>query len=316
MTGVDTASRQVLLEDGSREHFGTLILATGAHHAYFGNDQWETFAPGLKTLEDATELRRRINNSILPEGHTGPVMFFGTMIDFTTLLDIKKDLDSGDLDINDLGAAVSTKYFYSGGTQKLPMVKENLNAFARDKEGVDWSTVTNTTIELEARQKAFKSHLDNLTEGVSIEVPTSDTAALFEYDSMGHPKMPQPTDPNAYGGDLYYHSSTGEYSKYIKQISDAFGGGGIIGLHYGQMSKDQKMAWVNNLKAGNFAAMYDIEMKAAIVGGDDGIGEAGRDAVVRLHDALFEQPLRADQAADLLVEGGVGHGEGCHAEVS
>ena len=36
------------------------MLATGARHAYFGHDEWEPFAPGLKTLEDATTIRRRI----------------------------------------------------------------------------------------------------------------------------------------------------------------------------------------------------------------------------------------------------------------
>ena len=40
--------------------YDTLVLATGARHAYFGHDEWEPFAPGLKTLEDATTLRRRI----------------------------------------------------------------------------------------------------------------------------------------------------------------------------------------------------------------------------------------------------------------
>ena len=36
------------------------MVATGATHHYFGNDQWQTLAPGLKTIEDATEIRRRI----------------------------------------------------------------------------------------------------------------------------------------------------------------------------------------------------------------------------------------------------------------
>src|SRR5947209_13944144 len=58
--GVDTAAKSVLLEDGSRIPYDTLVLATGARHAYFGHDEWEPFAPGLKTLEDATTLRRRI----------------------------------------------------------------------------------------------------------------------------------------------------------------------------------------------------------------------------------------------------------------
>jgi NADH dehydrogenase len=50
----------VLLDDGDSLPYDTLVLATGARHAYFGHDEWEPFAPGLKTLEDATTLRRRI----------------------------------------------------------------------------------------------------------------------------------------------------------------------------------------------------------------------------------------------------------------
>ncbi|WP_375778340.1 NAD(P)/FAD-dependent oxidoreductase [Bradyrhizobium sp. ma5] len=58
--GVDAAPKQVQLDDGGSIPYDTLILATGARHAYFGHDEWEPFAPGLKTLEDATTLRRRI----------------------------------------------------------------------------------------------------------------------------------------------------------------------------------------------------------------------------------------------------------------
>ena len=58
--GVDPVSRCVRLDDGGALPYDTLVLATGARHAYFGHDEWEPFAPGLKTLEDATTLRRRI----------------------------------------------------------------------------------------------------------------------------------------------------------------------------------------------------------------------------------------------------------------
>jgi NADH dehydrogenase len=60
VTGVDTRNRTVVLEDGGTVHYDTLVLATGARHAYFGHDEWEPYAPGLKTLEDATAIRRRI----------------------------------------------------------------------------------------------------------------------------------------------------------------------------------------------------------------------------------------------------------------
>src|SRR6201996_5848288 len=58
--GVDTEAKRVLLDEGDALPYDTLILATGARHAYFGHDEWEPFAPGLKTLEDATTLQRRI----------------------------------------------------------------------------------------------------------------------------------------------------------------------------------------------------------------------------------------------------------------
>ena len=60
VNGVDAEQKRVLLDDGDAVPYDTLVLATGARHAYFGHDEWEPFAPGLKTLEDATTLRRRI----------------------------------------------------------------------------------------------------------------------------------------------------------------------------------------------------------------------------------------------------------------
>jgi NADH dehydrogenase len=62
-----------LLEDGGSSDYDTLVLATGARHAYFGHDEWEPYAPGLKTLEDATSIRRRILLSLeLAERETDP----------------------------------------------------------------------------------------------------------------------------------------------------------------------------------------------------------------------------------------------------
>ena len=59
VTGVDVVNRRLLFETGS-VGYDYLVLAAGATHAYFGHDEWAPIAPGLKTLEDATELRRRI----------------------------------------------------------------------------------------------------------------------------------------------------------------------------------------------------------------------------------------------------------------
>lgn len=60
VTGIDTSLREVALSTGEILHYDALVIATGATHAYFGHDDWEPYAPGLKTLEDATTIRRRI----------------------------------------------------------------------------------------------------------------------------------------------------------------------------------------------------------------------------------------------------------------
>jgi NADH:ubiquinone reductase (H+-translocating) len=58
-TGVDLQGRRILLADGELP-YDFLVVAAGATHSYFGHDEWEPYAPGLKTLDDAFELRRRV----------------------------------------------------------------------------------------------------------------------------------------------------------------------------------------------------------------------------------------------------------------
>ncbi len=60
VTRIDVAARQVQLADGAALSYDHLIVAAGATHSYFGRDDWAPFAPGLKTLDDAFEIRRRI----------------------------------------------------------------------------------------------------------------------------------------------------------------------------------------------------------------------------------------------------------------
>jgi NADH dehydrogenase len=60
VSSVDADGKQVVLADGSRLPYDYLILAAGASHAYFGHDEWEPYAPGLKSLEEATDIRRRL----------------------------------------------------------------------------------------------------------------------------------------------------------------------------------------------------------------------------------------------------------------
>jgi NADH dehydrogenase len=60
VTGVDTHARAVVLMEGTRIAYDYLILATGATHSYFGHEEWAPAAPGLKRIDDATGIRRRL----------------------------------------------------------------------------------------------------------------------------------------------------------------------------------------------------------------------------------------------------------------
>ena len=57
---VDAAAREIRLDDGARLPYDHLIVAAGATHSYFGHDEWAPFAPGLKTLADAFDIRARV----------------------------------------------------------------------------------------------------------------------------------------------------------------------------------------------------------------------------------------------------------------
>ena len=60
VTGIDAGAKRIVLHDGTSLDFDSLLLASGATHAYFGNDHWAAHAPGLKTLDDALHLRRKL----------------------------------------------------------------------------------------------------------------------------------------------------------------------------------------------------------------------------------------------------------------
>jgi NADH:ubiquinone reductase (H+-translocating) len=60
VVGIDMAARQVMLAEGAPVAYDRLIVATGARHSYFGREDWAAHAPGIKTIDDATAVRRKV----------------------------------------------------------------------------------------------------------------------------------------------------------------------------------------------------------------------------------------------------------------
>ena len=60
VVAIDRVARRVILSEGKPVCYDRLIVATGARHSYFGRDEWATYAPGIKTIDDATAVRRKI----------------------------------------------------------------------------------------------------------------------------------------------------------------------------------------------------------------------------------------------------------------
>jgi NADH dehydrogenase len=149
---IDAAQRIVELEDGTGVSYDTLIVATGATHSYFGNDEWGPHAPGLKTIEDALEIRRRILLAF--EAAERRPQDVGELLTFVVvgagptgvelagaLIEIAVDAMKGEFDLIDPTAA--RVILLEGGEAVLPPYPESLRASARrqlEEMGVDVRT--------------------------------------------------------------------------------------------------------------------------------------------------------------------------------
>ena len=161
--GVDTANRRLLLR-GGHTGYDYLILAAGATHAYFGRDEWAPIAPGLKTIEDATELRRRILLAFESAEYEGSPearraeLTFGIVGGGPTGVELAgaiKEIAGQTIpeDYKHIDTRTTRVILFEGGPRLLPPFPPNLSARAqRDLEGMGVevridSLVTNVTRE-------------------------------------------------------------------------------------------------------------------------------------------------------------------------
>jgi NADH:quinone reductase (non-electrogenic) len=141
---VDVETRTVRFTDGATAGYDYLVVATGAHHSYFGHDEWEPLAPGLKSLEDALEIRRRVLLAFEhAERETDPIrrhayltfVIVGggpTGVEMAgAVAEIRRYALRRDFRHIDPGEA--TVMLLEGGPRLLPSYPENLSAQAKQK---------------------------------------------------------------------------------------------------------------------------------------------------------------------------------------
>ncbi len=157
--GIDTGGRSLALASGARLGYDYLVLATGATHSYLGHDEWKPNAPGLKTLEDATEIRRRVllafelaERQMVEQGWHPPLRFViigggptgvelaGAISDIARLF-LRRDF-------RHIDPAESEVILIEGGSRVLASFPEELSALAEKqlrKLGVVVRTGTHVT---------------------------------------------------------------------------------------------------------------------------------------------------------------------------
>ncbi|MCV9960932.1 NAD(P)/FAD-dependent oxidoreductase [Pararhizobium sp. BT-229] len=162
--GVDKAAKTIGLANGTTIPYDTLVLATGATHTYFGKDEWEAVAPGLKTLEDATTIRRRVLLAFeRAEVETDPAIR-QALLTFTIIGAGPTGVEMAGI-ISELAHATLPKEFrridtrttrvilVEAGPRVLPGLSEDLSAYAHralEKRGVEVRTGQRVTSCTEA----------------------------------------------------------------------------------------------------------------------------------------------------------------------
>ncbi|MEA1902725.1 MAG: NAD(P)/FAD-dependent oxidoreductase [Actinomycetota bacterium] len=186
---VDLVTKKVQLDDGQKVEFDYLILATGARHSYFGNDEWESLAPGLKTVEDALLMRRRVLEAfeqaeknpglsamwltfvVVGAGPTG-VELAGALIEIAV-----HALGS---DFDEIDPTKSRVVLVEGADRVLPPYVPSLSASARSQlESLGVEVITGVIVE------AIDSGGVVLSSGKKIESGTVLWAAGVEASPLG-----------------------------------------------------------------------------------------------------------------------------------
>jgi NADH dehydrogenase len=139
---IEPDRRSITLQDGSQLSYDTLVVASGSTHHYFGHEEWSAFAPGLKSIEDATEIRTRILLAFERAEHMPPGPERESELSFVvvgggptgvelagTLADISRDTLRKDF--RNIDPKEAKIFLVEGAPRLLPAMPEDLSASAR-----------------------------------------------------------------------------------------------------------------------------------------------------------------------------------------
>lgn len=201
----------------------------------------------LKTMFHQGKFIDSNGNSVVPEGYTGTMFYFGGQTTVPGMLAAQKKILALDETNHASLAAIQNDLKAAGLYYDVKLAKAYI-----DKHYPSEKTSAENTVQF------FKDTLADQLKGVDTEVPDSNAAAIFDWNELGEAKMP--VSVAAFSPYLYENS---DYVKYIKEASASIGDGKIIGQHSAKMDKYQKSQWIGYFKAGDFKAMYALEVTAA-----------------------------------------------------
>ncbi|MEO1057127.1 MAG: NAD(P)/FAD-dependent oxidoreductase, partial [Actinomycetota bacterium] len=197
VTDIDPHERSITLRHGAPMTFDYLVLAAGARHAYFGNDDWEQFAPGLKSIEDATEIRRRVLGAFeLAEQATTPsarraAMTFvvvGAGPSGVELAGAVAEIARHTLarDFHHIDTTETKVLLVEGGARVLPSFHPSLSASAhRQLEGLGVTVITDGMVTacdaygVEITRNGEVEHAESITVLWAAGVAASPLAAML-----------------------------------------------------------------------------------------------------------------------------------------
>ncbi|MEX1129459.1 MAG: NAD(P)/FAD-dependent oxidoreductase [Vicinamibacterales bacterium] len=290
VTSVDVVNRRLILTEGAIG-YDYLVLAAGATHAYFGHDDWAPIAPGLKTIEDATELRRRILLAYESAEYEGSpearraVLTFGIVGAGATGVELAgaiKEIAGATLpkDYRHIDTRTTRVIVFEGGPRVLAPFPPELSARAqRDLErmGVEIrlnSTVTNVTPEgifigeefIPVRNVFWAAGVKANPLGQSLGVPLDRAGRVIvgpDLSIPGHPEV-------FVTGDMAAATSANTG----KPVPGVAQGGLQMGKHAGQTIAREVLG--RSTPADRKAFVYHDKGTMAVIGKAKAVAEIGR----------------------------------------